>query len=329
MNLSDIFKQQSPTAHTTPMFSSRLQKLPNDGGLFKTPVVSQKTTAPVVAPPPVSSGPTINPAYFNTQGGLLSPDEYANNVANKLTGRQVPDIPKYAGDQFNEGPQTVAQMQKTATDLNNTRNDLATGETDPYKIGSKSGLDYSPEELRAIEKAYAGVYDPALTSALSKLEQRQKEDAAALKEEQDRKKEIFRTDENIRQYRATTGLNKSGSGSAGSGLFTKTQTNKGASNAGMEIEAFKALDQEIKNFYINPPKATDLTTGKSVPAYKVFRDALKEVEDGTMDAEEVSNEIMESNLPDSVKQYFIDQMPLPQEVKQGYFERLWAAITGN
>ena len=59
-------------------------------------------------------------------------------------------VPNYAGNALTQGPQTAAQLTTTARGLNNERNDIATGTTDPYKVGSKSGVAYSPTDLTAI-----------------------------------------------------------------------------------------------------------------------------------------------------------------------------------
>jgi hypothetical protein len=89
-------------------------------------------------------------------------------------------IPNYAGNTATQAPQTESQLISTATDLNNQRNDIASGATDPYSVASKSGIAYSPSEMTAIEKAYAGIYDPALKDVQTKLDAKQKQDAADL-----------------------------------------------------------------------------------------------------------------------------------------------------
>jgi hypothetical protein len=92
------------------------------------------------------------------------------------------DVGALALGQFGGAEKTAEQLRAEASQINNTRNDIAVGETDPYKVASKSGIAYTPAELNAIEKAYAGIYDPSLTTALAKVEQKQIEDEAARKE---------------------------------------------------------------------------------------------------------------------------------------------------
>jgi len=73
--------------------------------------------------------------------------------------------------------------------MNNTRNDIATGTTDPYKVGNQSGIAYSPQELKAIENAYAGIYDPAINDVFSRLKEREDEEKA--RQAQESKKSDF------------------------------------------------------------------------------------------------------------------------------------------
>ena len=98
-------------------------------------------------------------------------------------------------------------------------------------------------EIRDIEKAYAGIYDPALNDVFARLKVKSDEDAAVAKREE----QIFATNENIRQWKATTG---SKGGGDGSDLFTQTQTNNGARNAGMTIAGFTQLDEDLQNFFV-------------------------------------------------------------------------------
>ncbi len=191
--ISDVYKSLFPGVTPTPSgtvpFSSVTRTLPGSGDTYESPVV-----APTVTPTPTKSTAIVPPSVEtpSTQtldyskytdpvtGKVLSPAEYANMLAQRATAGA---IPAYAGDSATQGPQTTEQLTQTARDLNNNRNDIATGETDPYKSASKSGIAYNPTEMAAIEKAYAGIYDPALKDVFAKLESKQKEeaDAAALK----------------------------------------------------------------------------------------------------------------------------------------------------
>jgi hypothetical protein len=170
------------------------------GGMSKVP-----TTPAVVTNPVVPEKPVVNPYVNPSTGQPYSAQEIVNNLANKLPIGSPPtgDIPGYATDQMLQGPQTEQQVISTATDLNNARNDIATGTTDPYRI-NQSGIVYSPEQLQAIRSAYAGVYDPVLKEVFGKLETKQKEMEAEAK----RADTVFQTDEDIRRYNATTALHE-------------------------------------------------------------------------------------------------------------------------
>lgn len=89
------------------------------------------------------------------------------------------DVPAYSAVQFQNTNPTVVQAETTATELNNARNDLATGAADPYKWASKSGIPFTASELSAIESAAAGVYDPAIDSALARLDDAQQKSKMA------------------------------------------------------------------------------------------------------------------------------------------------------
>ncbi len=200
MTLADIFKGMAPKnaanpfagAPTVSPFSPAVpttqvtRTLPNGQGTYQSPVISQPSApaappaAPVVQPPAAPAAPAgVDYSKYTdpTTGKILSPQEYANMLASRVTGGSVPN---YAGNALTQGPQTTGQLTSTATDLNNQRNDIATGTTDPYGVASKSGIAYSPTDLAAIEKAYAGIYDPALKDVFAKLDKKQKEDASAL-----------------------------------------------------------------------------------------------------------------------------------------------------
>ncbi len=180
-------------------FQPVTRTLPVTGQTYQSPVLAQPT-APVAPAAPVRiaapaapvrsvySAPAA-PAAPSAPAGLdyskytdpatgqvMSPQQYAEFLARRVTGGSIPN---YAGNALTQAPQTSAQLTSTATDLNNQRNDIATGTTDPYKAASASGVAYSPSELAAIEKAYAGIYDPALKDVFAKLDAKTKEDAAA------------------------------------------------------------------------------------------------------------------------------------------------------
>ncbi len=322
------------TANTTPA----TRNLPYGGGSYNlfdggsiTPApVFAGTQKPVAPATPAPAVPTPTPVDLYAKyrdpktGNIMSPEEYAVFLGNRVPQqRGTGDVPQTAGDAMMFPNESATDLTKRATNLNNARNDIATGTTDPYKVASKSGIAYSPSELAAIEKAYAGVYDPALNDVFARLKTREEEKKA----QQDREDRIFATNESIRQWKATTG-SKSTDGDD-SDLFTQSQLNDGASRSGLSMEAFSTLDKDIKNFFINTPSEIDEISGKSYKMTDTFRNLIKQVTAGELTAQEATDEIMASNLPDTVKHYYIDQLPLTKEEKQGYWARLWGAIKGS
>jgi hypothetical protein len=271
----------------------------------------------IVPTAPVTRSKYIDPKtgqYFKTAA------DYGNYVATKIPVSG--DIPKYAGDAMTNPDQSATDLQATARDLNNTRNDIATGTTDPYNVGNKSGIAYSPTELKAIEKAYAGIYDPALNDVFARLKDKQTADAAKAKRED----EIFQTNESIRQWKATTGSK----GGGNSDLFTQTQLNNGARNAGMTIDGFSKLDEDLQNYFIQPPTAKDDITGQTKTIDSFFKEDIAAVKKGDKKTADVAADIAASTLPESVKHYYIDQLPLTDVVKESWFSKIWnRAVTGQ
>jgi hypothetical protein len=141
--------------------------------------------SPLPVPPgesgvaPASQAP-VPAGWQKEDGSYKSADEIAADIAATLRGTQGgPDVGKLSGAQFMPDGMTTEEARTQARRIGNIRNDIAVGEEDPYGVASKSGIAYTPAELSAIEKAYAGIYDPALDSALSKVETKQAADEAA------------------------------------------------------------------------------------------------------------------------------------------------------
>lgn len=308
---------------TTPMMNIP-RTLPNGGGTYTAPVPAQAKAPVAPAQAPLTTGPNINPAYLNPDGSLKAPGEVVNSFAQPQApaGRAgIPDIPRYAGDQFTEGPQTKAQLETTAAGLNNARNDIATGTTDPYKAASQSGVAYSPQELKAIESAYAGVYDPAINSALAKLDTKMKQDAADIAAKQKRAETIFNTDENIRQWKATTG-----SKGGGGGNFTTTQTHKGAVAAGVDLATFDGFTPDVKSYFVNMPQGIDSTTNKKAPLSTLIHNMLQEVASGQTSAQDVTDEINGLPISQDVKDYYLAQIPAHEAIQSGGFGNWFSSL---
>ena len=355
-------------ANSTPAVLPQTQTLPNSGGTYNPaapvtqpiinpPVFTGSKTASKTAPkvvaskataPAASSGwvpaPGVNYDKYKdpATGKIMSPTEYAAYLASKIPQGNG-DIPTYAGNAMTNPNQTANQLNTQATNLNNNRNDIATGTTDPYKAGNQSGIAYSPTELKAIENAYAGIYDPALNDVFSRLKDKEASDKSAADLKQAEAKTVFDTNEAIRQWRATTGIKALGGNTSGltstptggktgttKSTFTANQTHNGASNAGMDIATFSSLDPDIQNFYINPPTKTDSVTGKKTPIYKNFAEDIASVTAGKMDGKTFSSVIASSLLPAAVKTYFINKIPnVPAPEKESWISQIWNSLMGN
>jgi len=206
------------------------ETLPYNGGIFNvsgdsaiapapvftgratTPQAPQAPVAPV-APAQTTPEPVANNFYDKYKdpktGEIMSPQEYAVYLGNKVP-KGTGQISNYAGDAMTNPNQTSAELTGRATDLNNARNDIATGTTDPYGVASKSGIAYSPTQLKAIENAYAGIYDPVLNDVFSRLADKEATDKEALVRRQMLEEKAI-----DHQYRMSE---KAASGSGGSKL---------------------------------------------------------------------------------------------------------------
>lgn len=121
----------------------------------------------------------VDPKLLNPDGSYKSADQIASEIGVGLRNAHGnADVGTLAAQQFAPDTMTTAQAEAQARKIGNTRNDIAVGETDPYKIASQSGIAYTPAELKAIENAYAGIYDPALDTALAKVTDKQAADKA-------------------------------------------------------------------------------------------------------------------------------------------------------
>jgi hypothetical protein len=200
--LSDLYKKSTglnwgepfvmPNMRNQTFQASPTSLGPVDYKASDVPLGPANKPAPVVAPSasstPLFSAPSqpqggqtgvkVPPNYINPETGqLYSAKEIVENMASRIPTTNSGDIGTYAGGVLSNPNQTPEQLRSSAYDMNNARNDIATGETDPYKAASQSGMSFSGAELDAIEKAYAGVYDPALKDVFNKLEKKERESA--------------------------------------------------------------------------------------------------------------------------------------------------------
>jgi len=335
--LSNLYSNNGLNAAGVKAFSNPFsdRPLPNGAGVYD----AAATSGPVIKPAPIFTGikpvvqqpapvatPPVSTLYDKYKdpktGKVMTPEEYAIYLGNKVP-KGNGEITNYAGDALTNPNKSASELTADATNLNNSRNDIATGASDPYKVGNQSGVAYSPTELKAIENAYAGVYDPALQDVFSRLKTTQDAEKAKTDLQQAKDLETYKTNESIRQWRATTGTTP---GATGDGkekdLFTQSQLNTGASNAGLSLSSFDGLDPDIKNFYINTPMGVN-DEDKKVPIYDVFNADFAKVASGDLSSDQLSADITASTLPTAVKHYFISQIPAAPEKKEAWYETIW------
>ena len=219
--------------------------------------VSQPTPQTVSQPTPQIQQPyssEIPMEYINPKTGTFYKME---DFAPK---QQYGDIPQYAGDTLTEGNQSAEQLSMRAADLVNARNDIATGASDPYKVASESGIPYSPEEMRAIEKAYAGIYDPAINSALEKLNQKREMDLIK-----------FRTDEGIREYQSTKNIEDSYDNSTYT-IKPGDDLVKIAQALGLTYESLQAANPYVDEYNLKPGQKIVLPTSGNIKTKATTRE---------------------------------------------------------
>ncbi len=78
-------------------------------------------------------------------------------------------LDSYQKEAFGNPGMSREDLYRAAYDLNNQRNRVQSGMEDPYKLGVKSGIPFSPEQLSNIEKGSASTYDPAINDVYGRL----------------------------------------------------------------------------------------------------------------------------------------------------------------
>jgi hypothetical protein len=307
--ISDFFNKTSPFSNQNGKLTYSLdtvtRNLPNAGGSYESPSViptgqnlqSSFTNVTPSASLPVANrqtsiftpvpaqtqaqtqAPVIRSKYINpTTGKYFTPEEYANNIATKIpVSKNTGDIGRTAGDMITRPDQSAAELTTTSRNLNNARNDIAVGATDPYKAGTKSGIAFSPEELGAIEKAYAGVYDPLLNDVFTKLEAKQKEEES--KTDQANKLEVL-----AKQFEYDKQL-KSMSGDANGLTANQIQSSLDRINDDFRMDpAVQQYTQAAAGWdtlaKINPEKATSADDISAIYAFAKIMDPGSVVREG-------------------------------------------------
>lgn len=91
---------------------------------------------------------------------------------------------------------------------------------------------------------------------------------------------------------ATEAISKENADNAGSasGTFTKTQTNKGAATAGVDVDTFSGYPVAVKNYFINSPTQA-----------AAFNGLVADRQAGKTSSKDVADTISTSNVPEDVK----------------------------
>ena len=193
--------------------------------------------------PPANNLSGIPTKFINPKtGALYSVQEFVDNVANTMPQG---DVPAFANAQFTEGPQSKEQLYATAGGLSSAKGDIETGATDPYKVATKSGINYSPSELAAIEKAYAGIYDPAINTALAKLDTKKKEEEAAIANKLELEKMAKQHEYDLALQRDKAGIDEDGVPGEFAGTVDLV------SNMESSVYGKKAVKQQLTNLIAN------------------------------------------------------------------------------
>lgn len=109
-------------------------------------------------------------------------------------------------------------------------------------------------------------------------------------------------------------------GSSSGGTFTPTQTNKGAANAGLGIDTFSVLGDDVKNYYVN----------LSPTAAQSLKDTIAEVASGETNPQEVKDYIKNNGVSPAVANYLNDLIDAatPQGGDGSFWSNAWSNIKG-
>lgn len=103
---------------------------------------------------------------------------------------------------------------------------------------------------------------------------------------------------------------------SGAGVFTNTQLNSGASNAGVSIGAFSSLTPDDQNYFVN--------------GYSGFTAALKKVQSGDATPDDLKAAIDEAPISDAAKTILYGKAGIDPNAKAsapGFFSKAWDFIT--
>lgn len=198
-----------------------------------------------------------------------------NQKVNDLNAQMSQEVAKLQlGFQKEDYAEVSDAWEKTSTYLNDridTIKDMQNTILDAAKQQKQDTKDYTTLALQYVTKS-------------AEFSQKEKEDAvdAAYKQAQ-----ISETQRHDFKTEAISQENADNNGGAGEQVFTQTQLNSGASNAGLSIGDFKNLDSTTKNYFVN--------------GYSDYSSIWDNYLKGNTTKDDLATSIDSSNLPDNVK----------------------------
>lgn len=197
-------QNNTPVSNPSPAPSSTPQPQPSSGASSASSLQGADYFKNIVANDPDLNKKAAAQGWLNRNGYGQNPGSSTNNMPNSdytaptapvsdYTAPSVPSAPSVpntpSGNINSQNPYTIerykedvnqpnpseADLARIAYGLNNARNDVATGAVDPYNLGVKSGIPFSPDQLAGIEKGIGGSFDPALNDVNARILQKQDE----------------------------------------------------------------------------------------------------------------------------------------------------------
>lgn len=260
----------------------------------------------------IGASPTVQNSVRTNSANALDPTIKSASDSAQTFGEQIKS--------FGGAVDNVRTMLKDYEDTQNkTRDDARSVIKDALTMGGADALSQlKPDEITKLEKTagYPAGYIHGLSQTIKERELQLKQASGGSSSDTTDIKNYKFAQQN--GYTGSFTDYISGNGSSGpKSIFTKTQTNKGANNAGLALDDFKGLDGDVQNFYISST-ATQL---------KGMNSEIDAVKSGSKSPDEVKALIDSSNNTDAVKEYLkglVDSVT-PQK-KPGLLDRTASAV---
>lgn len=230
--------------------------------------------------------------------------DFTNNRVNQIKDAARAELSYY-----------TAQMSQKTAELAALNEDWQTAErfindaADAMMSEQKNNIDMNLKLFDLNQELFDAVGKEKKAAYLEAL------DIAQKKYDEQRELYIYEQKQKLQQkYSGTTSTTETGGQKS---IFSQTQLNSGAMNAGLSIADFSALDDDIKNFFINTKKLGNKTVGDLLTL-------IQSVATGDESKENVVNLINNAPIPEKVKNYLITKIPEqgPMEEKTSFWDRL-------